>query len=307
MHEDYFQIEALSASGAKSLLVSPAQYRHERDNPRADTDDFRFGRLVHCLALEPHKADEMAVLLPDRPDLSGVRDVKGNVPAMPQSTTEGKALLAPWQARCDELRAIADAGERYACTADQWAQVKADAQIVAAAILDVVNPDTGWTLRKLLNDSQAQAFVEQAITWNAQVGDDTCRCKARPDAVVSLPDGRVIVVDPKTTRSALTAADLSRTIATFGYHRQAAHYLDALASQGVVDAEFWFIFASKSAPFDACWIKLAQNALIVGANEMDTAKRIYAACTTAGVWPTAQTAGLLPTELDLPRWYRPEE
>ena len=123
MHEDYFKIEALSASGAKSLLVSPAQHRHERDNPRADTDDFRFGRLVHCLALEPHKADEMAVLLPDRPDLSHVRDAKGNVPAMPQSTTEGKALLAPWQARCDELRAVADEGQQYACTADQWAQV----------------------------------------------------------------------------------------------------------------------------------------------------------------------------------------
>ena len=306
MHEDYFKIEALSASGAKTLLVSSAQYRHERDNPRVDTDDFRFGRLVHCLALEPHKADEMVVLLPDEPDWSHCKNKDGS-PARTKAADSVKAFLKSWVERCDALRDLADAGQQYACTADQWVQVKGDAQVVADAILDCVNPDTGWTLRTLLNDPQAQAFVEQAIVWNAQVGDDVCRCKARPDAVVSLPDGSVVVIDPKTTRSALTAADLSRTIATFGYHRQAAIYLEALASQGVVDAQFWFIFASKSAPFEACWIKLSQNALIVGANEMDTAKRIYAACTTAGVWPTAQTAGLLPTELDLPRWYRPEE
>lgn len=306
MHDDYFKIEALSASGAKSLLASPAQYRHERDNPRADTDDFRFGRLTHCLVLEPHRVDELCVVLPDEPDWSACKN-KDGTPARRKAADSVKALLAPWQAACDGLRGTA--GERYALTQDDWTATKGDAQPVADAILDCVNPETGWTLRALLREPTAR--VEHTILWDAatSVGGVDCvaKCKARLDAVITLPDGTVVAIDPKTTRAALTAADLSRTIATFGYHRQAAHYLDALAALGVCDAQWWFIFASKLAPFEACWVRLSQSALIAGANEMENAKAIYASCTQANVWPSAQTAGLLPVELDLPRWYRADD
>jgi hypothetical protein len=309
MRDPYYQIEALSASGAKALLKSPLAYRHAMDAPRADTEAFRFGRLVHALVLQPAVADSLCVILPPRPDLSGVRDAKGNVPKVPAATEQGKALLAPWQAECDALRVTAEAGEQYALTADDWAVTKAEAQPLADAMLDAPHPETGWTLRALLRD--CPAMVEVAIAWQSPtvVGGDNaiCPCKAKPDAVVSLPDGSAICIDVKTTSADLTTADLSRTIAAYGYHRQAAHYLDALASQGVVDATFALIFVAKSAPHDACWVRLSQDALIAGATEMQTAKAIFAACTRAGRWPGAQAAGMLPVEIGLPKWYRPED
>jgi hypothetical protein len=55
MQNDYFSIEALSASGAKELLRSPAHYRYWKDNPKEPTAAMVFGTLVHALILEPHR------------------------------------------------------------------------------------------------------------------------------------------------------------------------------------------------------------------------------------------------------------
>ena len=120
----------------------------------------------------------------------------------------------------------------------------------------------------------------------------------------NLPNGKAMVVDPKTTAKPMTVKGLQTAIADFGYARQVAAYLEAIASTGVYDAEFWFIFVSKTAPHEAAWIKLNDAAVQVGAQEWDAAKAIYAACVANNVWPSAQVAGLLPTELGLPAWYR---
>ena len=53
MQNDYFDIEALSASGAKELLRSPAHYRHWKDTAKEPTPAMIFGTLVHALILEP--------------------------------------------------------------------------------------------------------------------------------------------------------------------------------------------------------------------------------------------------------------
>lgn len=53
--EEYFALEALSASGAKLLKKSPLHYRADRDRPRQPTPAMVFGTVVHTLALEPGK------------------------------------------------------------------------------------------------------------------------------------------------------------------------------------------------------------------------------------------------------------
>ena len=55
MQNDYFDIEALSASGAKLMLKSPAHYRYWKDNPKDPTPAMTFGTIVHALVLEPHR------------------------------------------------------------------------------------------------------------------------------------------------------------------------------------------------------------------------------------------------------------
>ena len=48
---DYHKVEALSASGAKLLLRSPAHYIASKTTPREPTAAMRLGTLTHALIL----------------------------------------------------------------------------------------------------------------------------------------------------------------------------------------------------------------------------------------------------------------
>lgn len=54
---DYHAIDALSASGAKHLLRSPAHYLAQKEKPMEPTAAMRLGTAVHTMILEPEKAD----------------------------------------------------------------------------------------------------------------------------------------------------------------------------------------------------------------------------------------------------------
>lgn len=278
----YFAKDALSQSGAKLLLRSPMQYRHDRANPQSPTPAMRLGTLVHALVLEPATvAGTFAV----SPDLSGLCDDKGKPYADPGKSNAGKAIMAQFKA---------DNPGKAVVSADDMAM----AQAMADAALAAVHPTLGLDLRDLL--ALKSAKVEFEVYW--QDADTGCDCKAKLDAVVTLADGSVLAIDLKTTTGDLTTAALSRTVANYGYHLQGAAYLGALAQGGVCDAEFWIIWVAGKAPHEVAWTKLAGNALTIGAQHWAAAQRIYAACAKSGNWPSAQECGLVATELDVPRW-----
>lgn len=87
--EDYLKHPALSASGMKHLLDSPARFQWERQNP-TDTAAMSLGRLIHAIAF-------------DQPHNYVVKDWDGR-------TKEGKARAAE----------VAEQGLEYA-DADDWA------------------------------------------------------------------------------------------------------------------------------------------------------------------------------------------
>lgn len=283
---DYFAIEALSASGAKTLLRSPAQYRYERDHPTQPTPAMVFGQLVHAVVLEPER---MAAMVSTGPDLSGVLTKDGKPAANPAATAEGKALIEAWRQSNPSVQVV---------SAADWATAHAMAAAVRAAPL----PEAlaiGTVGDLLAGDCRAEVEVQ----WQ----DGATPCKAKLDAVCTLADGRVIVLDLKTTTADLDADSLGKAVATYAYHRQAAHYLAAIAAGGVVDAEFWFAFVRKDPPHEVAVVCLDQDALAKGAAEMRQAIAVYAACAKSGDWPSAQAAGWLPSTISLPRWYRGEE
>jgi len=59
--KDYFKHEALSNSGIKEILRSPAHYHHWFHNPKDDTPALRMGRALHQKILEPHRNDDVIV------------------------------------------------------------------------------------------------------------------------------------------------------------------------------------------------------------------------------------------------------
>lgn len=62
--DEYHAVEAMSASGAKKMLRSPAHYKLMRDEPSAPTDTMQFGTAVHCGVLEPNDFENRICIAP---------------------------------------------------------------------------------------------------------------------------------------------------------------------------------------------------------------------------------------------------
>lgn len=102
--EDYHKVEALSASGAKLLLRSPAHYRAQREKPKAPTAAMLMGTIVHGLVLEPATFSQDIAVAPkfDRRTSFGKKAAEEFA-----ADNEGKMIID--QDSYDRARNIADA------------------------------------------------------------------------------------------------------------------------------------------------------------------------------------------------------
>ena len=64
--EDYFRIEAESATGLKNLLISPYCYQYRKEHDRPDKRELRIGRATHTAVLEPAKFSAGYVVYPGK-------------------------------------------------------------------------------------------------------------------------------------------------------------------------------------------------------------------------------------------------
>lgn len=110
------------------------------------------------------------------------------------------------------------------------------------------------------------------------------QCRARIDWLHTLPDGRVIVVDLKTTADA-SPAEFGRSVWTWGYHRQATHYTAGLQACGIEVAAFLFAVVTNAYPFLAVPYLLDDEAIRKGADEVRELLDLYAECSRSNDWP----------------------
>ncbi|MDM4721132.1 PD-(D/E)XK nuclease-like domain-containing protein [Micromonospora sp. WMMA1363] len=93
------------------------------------------------------------------------------------------------------------------------------------------------------------------------------------------------VVDVKTCQSA-AEADVSKSSANYGYHQQAAWYLDAVRDLGLSDnPAFVFIFVEKAPPHLVHVVQLGPDDVAAGHARNRKAIATYAECQSTGVWP----------------------
>jgi exodeoxyribonuclease VIII len=105
--EDYFSVNALSASGAKQLLRSPAHFLADRLSARKSTPAMQLGTLVHALVLEPKTiVDNVAV-----------------APKFDRRTTIGKKAAEEFEA---------SAGDKMVVDEDTFARAQRVAESVLA-------------------------------------------------------------------------------------------------------------------------------------------------------------------------------
>lgn len=140
---DYFAVEAMSQSGAKSILRSPMHFRVERDRPSEPTAAMQFGTAVHDGILEPA---EFAARVVEAPEIN-------------RRTKDGRQEWADFKA--------ANAG-RIVLDTEDFAR--------ARRCIDAVRSHR--MARKLL---EAATDVELSLFWID--GEFGVPCKARLDAL----------------------------------------------------------------------------------------------------------------------------
>lgn len=251
--EQYHAVEAMSSSGARSILRSPAHFvlwRTERRDPSAA---MQFGTAVHAGVLEPERFDRVVVMAPE----------------FNARTAAGKADRAAFVA--------ANAG-RVILSADDFDRARRCVDAIRA------HP----AARALLDGAEC----ELSLFWrDAQFG---VPCKARLDA-----RNHGGIIDLKTTTDA-SPEEFARSVASWGYHRQAAHYVSGCEHLLDGSPEFFaFIAAESEPPHGVACYSLPGAAILAGAHSMNRALERYAAALAAGEWPGYPSTV---ESLTLPKW-----
>lgn len=136
--------------------------------------------------------------------------------------------------------------------------------------------------------------AEQTIVWkDAETG---VWLRIRPDF---LPDSQQFIPDFKTTASA-DPDDFAKSVANFGYHQQAALYLDGLAAVfGERDRQFYFIAQEKDAPYIVQPFAIDAESVAWGRRLNRKAIRTFARCLETDTWPGYADDFVT---VGLPRW-----
>jgi len=180
-----------------------------------------------------------------------------------------------------EEKAAALAGGKQPLLLKEWAQVIAMRESVMR------NP--------LASDLLTGHKAEESVFWD----EDGLTLKCRPDA---WKPG--MLVDLKTTRSA-DPNEFGKTAHEFGYHQSAAHYIDGVKAATGEELPFHFVLVEKTAPYFVSVVELDIEAVNIGRQLNDRAKRIYRECVETNTWPGYPNADLI----SLPMWaiYQAEE
>lgn len=247
-HRDPVPGGSLSCSGAKKLLPPscPALFKHERDHGQPYKKAFEFGSAAHRLVL-------------------------GDGPELVEFAGTGKNPEA-WQKEDDkaEVAAIRQRGA-IPLKPSEMAQVKAMAaklreHPIASALL---TPEGGKP--------------EQTMIW--QDPETGIMLRSLVDWMPNRNGNRLIIGDYKSAVSA-NPDDFRRAAYSYGYVMQNAWYLDGIRALGLDDdPDFVFVVQMKTPPYLVSLIRLDDEALRIGAERNQRARRVFAECQETGRWP----------------------
>lgn len=226
----------VSSTQLKLIAKSPKAFRYALDNPQEQTDAQRFGSLFH---------DLMACLAMHNGDWGRGYGV----------WLEGLAKFDP---PINERT-----GQPYGSTTKAYRDALFDFQMqnVGATIVNPVDSDLASDMaHSLLNDcGETSKQVRKLLKMGEPeishfVEYEGCKFKWRPDL-----QSRRKIVDWKTVNTDdLSEKSINSIIARYGYDVSAAHYQYFEHEQSGVWKEFYWVFISKTAPFDAVMVDASE-------------------------------------------------
>tara|TARA_R100000808_G_scaffold7070_1_gene20792 strand:- start:10833 stop:11711 length:879 start_codon:yes stop_codon:yes gene_type:complete len=263
----YFGWDAVNNSSLSPALRSMAHYKAALEHKRPATPAMEFGRFVHTVVLEPEILAKQYVVIPDL-----VAELEGEY-KNPRATKEYREKLAAFHDLHVDKQVI-----------------EADAYEKAIAMIDSVkrcSKASGY----LRNDGAS----ETSIVWNDKLTG--VRCKARIDKVVE----KGLLADLKTTAD---ASQFSKSMANFGYARQAAFYCDGMETLTGEPHRLAFVAVEKEPPFGTISAPVSEAAIEFGRRQYQQVLRKICEAVAYDKWPAYEQ----PAEFDLPLWaYQSED
>ena len=169
---DYHAIEALSASGAKMLLRSPAHYLAGKAKPMQPSPAMKLGTVVHTLILEPEKAAAEIAVCP-KFDLRTTFGKKGQADF--EASAEGKLVVN--EDVYDRAARIADSVRGHGFVREQMLSGGGEAEAVmlwrqydvaCKCRMDMLKGATIFDV-KTCQDASPDGFARQIATYSYHV------------------------------------------------------------------------------------------------------------------------------------------
>lgn len=267
--------EYLSSSQIKLYSKSPKAAKYAFDHPDdSKADYFRVGSLFH---------DAMAFLADRQGNVAGLKEWSDNLVVFepPINEKTGQPYGSTTKAYATAYDEFLKANEGKTIVSDDERQSVVD---MVTSLLDD-GSSTSRQVAKLLKWGKPEVshFVEY----------EGCKFKYRPD----LETKRKIVDWKTSSTDDLSERSINSIIAKFGYDVSAAFYLFMEHLRTGVWKQFFWVFVSKSAPFDCVMVdasewtyKYDDGAILpqVGAIKMQALLDLHIKCTRNKVWPGAE-------------------
>jgi hypothetical protein len=238
---------------------------------------------------------KIAPLLYKHRILDGHRDAATK--AQVEGTAVHAAILEPEKFQQEYMR-LPDVDLRT--TAGKETKKRLASQHPEAILLSGDDYDRYAAARDVVRSHEAASKLLKGCEFEASMlwldADTNVHCKGRVDGFNIHED---YVIDLKTTKDARHFTD---SIVKYGYHRQAAYYLDGLsAATGRQWSKWYWIAVEIEPPFLCAVYEIAPLDLDIGRREYKELLKEYGECRKSGVYPglpqTVQT-------IELPGWYR---
>lgn len=263
--DDYLAIDAESNTKLGLVERSPAHYRAAVELERCKP--LVIGQLVHCGQLEPLALAERYAVMPD------FHLMPENSTAAGRTSTSRMTLFV--EAR--EAEFIHANRDKEVVTREWFAE----AMGIVAALSQCE------AARTILGE---EGPVELTLVW---VDDETgLLCKARID---KLMPQLAAFADLKTC-AALDS--FQRSIASYGYHRQCAHYQAGWAKLTGELLTPWIVAVEKQRPYCSQAAPLDEEALTRGEERRRAALDLIAECKESNNWPGPPS----PPSWRVPEW-----
>ena len=252
--------------------------KHFERNLQESSSSLNLGRVYHSLVLTPENFSSEFLL---------------------QEKCFGQTAKGD---RCKKAGQVVFEGHQFCKTHAPSAYLGSDnsTQIVPVSAWDTAHRMMEATLgfglaADLLGDTQR----EIGYVWEEPTSGLVCKGLIDADNV----DADAII-DLKSTRG-VSPDEFKRSILKYGYHRQAAFYLNGASHVNRGRENFFWVAQESVGPFDCVVYKPTQEMLDDAAQTLFRWLNDIGNCVTNDKWPGFGEYGVI--ELDLPGWMKPRD